>query len=340
MTGLFSFIKPFCHISYSHYLYKFEFYIFYKREGDRHGIENKQTQRSKVDELMQTLQEGVVNAYSSAKYQQLLRAVSKLHHYSINNQILLFAQKEDVSMCMGFNAWKSLGYVPRRGEHGLKVLAPAFYKQEVEQTNEDGTTEKVLIDRERYKIAYTFDVSQVVNIKTGQPYPELTPELSDPVADYFTWFAAVESVSPVPIRFGDTGHSKGYYSDKSKEIVISEKIRGKELQVLKTLTHEVVHARLHSGHCDVDKASKEIQAESIAYILTSALQMGDTSEYSFPYLQSWSSGKDVKELKASLDVIRQESNKMLEEITQKIQLSMHREMELPKIEGQSMRMAL
>ncbi len=289
---------------------------------------------------MQMLQEGVVNAYSSEKYLQLLKAMSKLHHYSPTNTIILFSQNENVSMCMGFSKWKELGYVPRRGEHGLKVLAPVFYKEEIEEVKDDGTVEKVLIDRERFKIAYTFDVSQVVNMKTGEPYPELTPELSDPVADYFNWFAAIESVSPVPIRFGETGTAKGFFSDKNHEIVLSEKIRGKELQVLKTLTHEVAHARLHSGQSGLDKATKEIQAESIAYILTSALQLGDSSSYSIPYLQSWSSGREIKELKANLDLIREESNKMIDEITQKIQMTMHREIEIPKMEGQTMKMAM
>ena len=277
--------------------------------------------------------------YTSENYLSLLKTIAKMPHYSPNNLILINMQMPEASMCMGFHGWKSLGYTVRRGEKAIRILAPAFYKQEVEKVNEDGTVEKMQVERERYKVVSTFDVSQVVSIKTGESYPEITPELTDPVADYYCWYSAIETMSPVPVRWDEIrGGVKGYYSEVGKEIVLSNKIRGKELQTLKTLTHEVAHARLHTGNSDIDRATKEIQAESIGFVVTSALNIGDTSAYSFNYVQSWSSGKDIKELKASLDVIRKEAIIMIDGISQKLNPTL--KVDTPKLHSPAIQMAM
>lgn len=285
-----------------------------------------------------------MDAFQSEKYLQLLQTMRKMHNYSLINKLLLFSQKEDVSMCLGFTKWKDLGYVPRRGEHGLKVIAPIFIKQEKEEMKEDGTIEKITEDKQLYKVAFTFDVSQVVNIKTGEPYPSFVTDLKDPVAEYYSYLTAVEAVSPVPIRYEEIkGGVHGYYATAGHEIVIRNDMP--ELQTLKTLVHEITHARTYNylKNMEVDRSTHEIIAESCAYIICTELNLSPSvGEYSFPYLCSWSNGKDIKELKASLDIIEKESMSMIDDIKQNLQLTLHQNMTIdqPKMDTHKIKMAI
>lgn len=324
-----------------------------KERSDCDGIEQSSNQQqteqrqSKMERVLQQLQDGVMAVYTSDKYIDYLRFMTKFHNYSVNNQILIYTHMPEATLVAGYHKWNDMGRHVKRGEKAVPIISPCVYKKEVDDTNADGSYKydsggnklKKEVEVQGYKACSVFDVSQT----EGDPLPEYISDLKDPVADYFNYLTAIESASPVPIRFGDEmGEGvHGYYSPVKQEIVIRRGMS--EMQTLKTACHEIAHARLNHGSKEdqTDKQTKEIQAESTAFVVCDALGL-DTSDYSFSYIAGFSSGKDVKELKASLDVIRQESSKMIQEITQKLEMSMHRNIQVegPKMEGHRMRMAM
>ena len=284
-------------------------------------IKDKTT--SKMDRVLKQLQEGVQAVFSSESYTNYLRFMGKFHNYSVNNQILIFSQRPDATLIAGFNAWNDKFHRHvKRGEKGISIIAPCKYKKEVDDTYEDGTVKvdatgnalKKTVELKGFKATSVFDISQTY----GEPIPEYISDLKDHVVGYYNYLAAIEQSSPVPVRFDDLGgDAHGYYSPVGQEIVIQRGMS--EMQTLKTLTHEVAHARLNHGSKDdgIDKRTREVQAESMAFVVCDALGL-DTSDYSFAYIAGWSSDKDVKELKASLDAVKQTSEEMIEEITQRL----------------------
>ena len=189
-------------------------------------------------------------------------------------------------------------------------------------------TEEVEVTLPCFKAITVFDIEQT----TGEPIQTLAPEiLTAAVEDFDLFLQAIREISPVPIRFDAIeGSANGYYHNLDKEIVIKKDMS--QSQTLKTAIHETAHARLHdkeimeSQGIEKDRLTKEVEAESVAYCVCSAFEL-DTSEYSFPYIAGWSSGKEMRELKASMDVIRKTAGEMIDELTEKIEMMLEQKQE-------------
>lgn len=272
----------------------------------------------KIDAAIKMLQEGAEKTFESDGFKRFLDIQSRFPNYSLNNQLLILMQKPEAEMCMGYKAWQAVGRQVRKGERGITIIAPMPYKQrkEVETTDAYGnqTTEEREIDRLAFKTTTTFDISQT----EGEPLPSLTQILCDPVEDFADLMEAIHSISPVPIAFEPIkGSANGFYSISEKRIVVKEDLP--ETQTVKTLLHEITHACLHASKDErQDRRLQEVQAESVAYVVCKNLGI-DSDLYSIGYVTTWSSGKDLKELKASLQVIHDQSEKMIAGIQDKLQ---------------------
>lgn len=283
----------------------------------------------KMKEITDRLQAGLDELFNSEKYAEYLRVMSQFHHYSFNNTLLIAMQKPDATLVAGYHAWeKKFNRHVMKGEKGIQIIAPAPFKEKQEQEKidpdtgevvirEDGQpeTEEVTIVIPRFKVSTVFDLSQT----DGDPLPELgAGELTASVENYDLFMNAIRSVAPVPIRF-DEIHSgaKGYYDNANKEIVIQSGMS--EMQTMKTAVHETAHAILHDRDImqeqgiQKDQMTKEVEAESVAFVSLAHFEL-DTSDYSFPYIAGWSSGRDTKELKSSLDTIRKTSSEIIDGI--------------------------
>ena len=276
----------------------------------------------KLKEITDRLEQGITELFDSERYKEYLQVMSKFHNYSFNNTLLIAMQKPDASYIAGFNAWKNnFGRNVMRGEKGIRILAPSPYKIRQEVEKKDPQTGKTVIGADgkpvmetkeiqipAYKVVAVFDVSQT----EGRELPSLsTNELTGDVEQYEDFFAALEKTSPVPMGFEKIeGTAHGYYHLEEKRIAIDEGMS--ELQNLKTAIHEIAHAKLHDidlnapqeGQPDrPDRRTREVQAESIAYTVCQHYGL-DTSDYSFGYVAGWSSGRELAELKSSLETIR------------------------------------
>ena len=276
----------------------------------------------KIKEITDRLEQGITELFDSERYKEYLQVMSKFHNYSFNNTLLIAMQKPDASLIAGFNAWKNnFGRNVMRGEKGIRILAPSPYKIRQEVEKKDPQTGKTVIGTDgkpvmetkeiqipAYKVVAVFDVSQT----EGRELPSLsTNELTGDVEQYGDFFTALEKTSPVPIGFEKIeGTAHGYYHLEEKRIAIDEGMS--ELQNLKTAIHEIAHAKLHDidlnapqeGQPDrPDRRTREVQAESIAYTVCQHYGL-DTSDYSFGYVAGWSSGRELAELKSSLETIR------------------------------------
>lgn len=286
----------------------------------------KKTTTERVKELTKKLEEGLENLFESEKYKNYLRCMSKFHDYSINNIILILMQKPDASLVAGYTSWqKNFHRNVKRGEKGIQILAPAPYKKKCEQEMKDANgkvmfdkngqvlTEEVEVMIPMFKPVTVFDVSQT----EGEPLPELgTDELKGEVKDYEMMINALKNVSPVPIYTEQIeGGAKGYFSPLEGKIGIMEGMS--QVQTVKTMIHEIAHSILHNKEKDAtehkSRETKEVEAESVAYIV--CLHFGiSANDYSFGYIAGWSSGKEAKELKASLETIQSCARELIDEI--------------------------
>lgn len=250
-----------------------------------------------MDSIMQNLETGIAELFTSERYQEYLKTMSKFHNYSFNNTLLIAMQRPDATLVTGYRNWQSMGRQVKKGEKGITIIAPAPIKRKKEQTvldqdqkpviGPDGKpkTEEVEITLPCFKAITVFDIEQT----TGEPIQTLAPEiLTAAVEDFDLFLQAIREISPVPIRFDAIeGSANGYYHNLNKEIVIKKDMS--QSQTLKTAIHETAHARLHdreimeSQGIEKDRLTKEVEAESVAYCVCSAFEL-DTSEYSFPYL--------------------------------------------------------
>ena len=293
-----------------------------------------------MDSIMQNLETGVAELFTSERYQEYLKTMSKFHNYSFNNTLLIAMQRPDATLVTGYRNWQSMGRQVKKGEKGITIIAPAPIKRKKEQTvldqdqkpviGPDGKpkTEEVEITLPCFKAITVFDIEQT----TGEPIQTLAPEiLTAAVEDFDLFLQAIREISPVPIRFDAIeGSANGYYHNLNKEIVIKKDMS--QSQTLKTAIHETAYARLHdreimeSQGIEKDRLTKEVEAESVAYCVCSAFEL-DTSEYSFPYIAGWSSGKELRELKASMDVIRKTAGEIIDELTEKIEMMLEQKQE-------------
>ena len=248
--------------------------------------------------------------------------MSKFHNYSFNNTLLIAMQKPDASLIAGFTAWKNqFQRNVKKGEKGIKIIAPSPFKIKQETEKIDPQTQKPVIGRDgkpvteekeitipAYKVVSVFDVSQT----EGKELPDIAVDaLTGDVEQYSDFFAALEKTSPVPIGFEKIeGGAHGYYHLEDKRIALDEGMS--ELQTLKTAIHEIAHAKLHDIDLNapkdeqqprVDRRTREVEAESVAYTVCQHYGL-DTSDYSFGYVAGWSSGRELAELKSSLETIR------------------------------------
>lgn len=282
-----------------------------------------------LKEITERLEQGVKDIFTSEMYTKYLLTMSKFHNYSFNNTLLIAMQRPDATLVAGYNAWKNkFNRYVKKGEKGIQIIAPAPVKEREEREkidkdtgltvlNENGEPEIEVVERviPRFRVTTVFDYDQT----DGEPLPTLeVNELTARVKDYTLLKEAIEQVSPVPIRFGEIeGSAKGYYSHMDKEICVRADMG--ESQTIKTMIHEVAHAMLHDSDQmkqrgeEKDQLTKETEAESIAFTVCSALGI-DTSDYSFPYVASWASGKELKELKDSMDTIRLTAADFLEKL--------------------------
>ena len=286
-----------------------------------------------MDSIMQSLESGVEELFTSNRYQEFLKTMAKFHNYSFNNTMLIAMQRPDATLVTSYKNWQSMGRQVMKGEKGITIIAPAPYKKmkekEVLDENQrpimgtDGKpkTEQVEVTVPHFKAVTVFDIAQT----SGEPIQTLAPELlTAAVQDFDSFMQAIQKISPVPIRFDEiAGNANGYYHNADKEIVIKKGLS--ESQTLKTAIHETAHAKLHDKEImeslgvEKDRLTKEVEAESVAYCVCSSFGL-DTSDYSFPYIAGWSSSREMKEMKASMDVIRKTAGEMIDQLTEELEI--------------------
>ena len=286
-----------------------------------------------MDSIMQSLKSGVEELFTSNRYQEFLKTMAKFHNYSFNNTMLIAMQRPDATLVTSYKNWQSMGRQVMKGEKGITIIAPAPYKKmkekEVLDENQrpimgtDGKpkTEQVEVTVPHFKAVTVFDIAQT----SGEPIQTLAPELlTAAVQDFDSFMQAIQKISPVPIRFDEIdGSANGYYHNADKEIVIKKGLS--ESQTLKTAIHETAHAKLHDREImeslgvEKDRLTKEVEAESVAYCVCSSFGL-DTSDYSFPYIAGWSSSREMKEMKASMDVIRKTAGEMIDQLTEELEI--------------------
>ena len=292
------------------------------------------TEKQRVQELTDKLEQGLQDLFNSDSYRNYLSTMSKFHNYSFNNTLLIAMQKPDATLVAGYKAWqKNFERHVNKGEKAIRILAPASYKIKEERDKIDPVTQELLLDKDgnpqkeeveitipAFRAVSVFDVAQT----DGKPIPELAAkELLSDVEGYQDMIRAVEAISPVPIELEEiAGDSKGYYDREAKRIAVQENMS--ESQTLKTMIHEVAHSKLHSKEVEQDEQmrkdrnTKEVEAESIAYTVCQHFGV-DTSDYSFGYIAGWSSGRDTKELRASMDTIRRTASELITGIEEQLQ---------------------
>ena len=294
---------------------------------------NSQNSADRMKEITDRLETGIQELFESERYKAYLTSMAKFHSYSFNNTLLIAMQGGQ--LVAGYNKWRDdFHRNVKKGEKAIKILAPAPFKAKKEVprldaqgkpvTGKDGkpVTEVQEIQVPAFKIVSVFDVSQT----EGEPLPSIgTEELTGSVEQYEDFFKVLEQASPVPMAFEDIpGGSHGYYHLMEKRIAIQEGMS--ELQTLKTAIHEIAHAKLHAIDPEApameqtdrpDSRTREVQAESVAYAVCQHYGL-DTSDYSFGYVAGWSSGKELKELKASLETIRATAHELITTIDSRL----------------------
>ena len=291
----------------------------------------------KLKEITDRLEQGIMQLFDSDRYKEYLRVMSKFHNYSFNNTLLIAMQKPDASLVAGFQSWKNnFKRNVVKGEKGIKILAPSPFKIKQEMEKIDPATQKPVIGADgkpvkeekeitipAFKVVSVFDVSQT----EGKELPDIAVDmLTGDVECFNDVFAALEKTSPVPIGFEKIeGNSHGYYHLEEKRIAIDEGMS--ELQTIKTAIHEIAHAKLHDIDPNApkeeqadrpDRRTREVQAESVAYAVCQHYGL-DTSDYSFGYVAGWSSGRELDELKSSLETIRSTAAEIINSIDEHLQ---------------------
>lgn len=299
----------------------------------------------KVKEITEKLEQGIKDLFDSDKFKEYLTTMSKFHNYSFRNTMLILFQKPDASFIAGYGAWqKNFNRQVKKGEKGIKILAPAPYKKMIEETQFDKSgvpmkdqngnviTKEKEITVPAFKVTTVFDLSQTA----GDELPQLAKQLTGNIEEYERFFRALKDISPVPIEFEEIERAaNGYYHLEEKRIAIRNDLS--EIQTIKTAIHEIAHAKLHAlpekDTKDLtedkrpDNRTREVQAESVAYTVCQHFGI-DTSDYSFGYIAGWSSGKETEELKNSLETIRVASTELITDIENRV-AELEKEQEKP-----------
>lgn len=270
--------------------------------------------------LTDQLEQGVSDIFQSGQYAAYLTAMSKFHHYSFGNTMLIFMQCPNATNVAGYHDWRrNFGRQVKRGERGITILAPCPYrrKEEVEEAASDGSpaTSVQWVQRMGFRTVTVFDVSQT----EGKPLPELVKKLTGDVAQYESMVAALRSISPYPISMESfPGSAYGCCNFVERRILVQPDMS--QIQTIKTMIHEVSHAKLHAPPEKTEELPqhkqrfvREMEAESVAYVVCQHFGI-DTADYSFGYVAGWSHGKDLSQLKASLELIRNTAAELIDGI--------------------------
>ena len=293
-------------------------------------------QQQKIKEATEQLEAGIKEFFSSDKFQEYLNVMSRFHSYSYSNSVMIAMQKPDATLLAGFSGWqKNFDRHVKAGERGIRIFAPAPVKTKVEREKKDPDTKLPVLDENgdpvmetveiktpRFKIVTVFDVSQT----DGKPLPSLgVDELTGNVEQFSQFFEALKRTSTVPIGFEELHDgSNGYYSPAEKRIAIRDGMS--EVQTVKTAIHELAHSRLHDfdrtkppaeAEKRKDRNTREVEAESVAYVVCQHFGI-DTSDYSFGYVATWSANRELPELKASLQTIRDAASSLIDEIQENL----------------------
>lgn len=270
--------------------------------------------------LTDQLEQGVSDIFQSGQYAAYLTAMSKFHHYSFGNTMLIFMQCPNATNVAGYHDWRrNFGRQVKRGERGITILAPCPYrrKEEVEEAASDGSpaTSVQWVQRMGFRTVTVFDVSQT----EGKPLPELVKKLTGDVAQYESMVAALRSISPYPISMESfPGGAYGCCNFVERRILVQPDMS--QIQTIKTMIHEVSHAKLHAPPEKTEELPqhkqrfvREMEAESVAYVVCQHFGI-DTSDYSFGYVAGWSHGKELSQLRESLDLIRNTAAELIDGI--------------------------
>ena len=289
----------------------------------------KQSSRDRLKEITASIEDGIKELFQSESYAQYLQTMSRFHHYSVNNQVLIHMQKPDATLVAGFNKWKNqFGRNVIKGEHGIKIIAPTPFKKKIEQEKLDPDTQLPMLDADgkiiteektiqipMYKPVTVFDVSQT----EGRPLPQLAHDLSGNVANYDVFMEALRRSSPVPISVEVMGGGMdGYFDLEHQGIAIRKGMS--EVQTVSAVIHEMAHALLHNRTKDTEektpelsRSTEEVQAESISYAVCAYYGIA-TGDNSFGYIASWSKDKTLPELRESLEVISKTADGLINDI--------------------------
>lgn len=288
------------------------------------------SQSQQIKEITDKLEQGVKDLFESDNYKNYLKTMSRFTSYSLNNTLLIAMQKPDATLVASYGTWKHFNRQVLKNSKSIKIIAPCPYKKKVETEITDTDGKKVLgkdgkpITKESEKVLMGFKVANVFDYAQtgGEPLPELAHKLDGSVDGYSDFMLALEQFAPVPIEFkAIDGSANGYYHLIDKNIVVDADMS--QMMHCKTAIHEITHALLHDKDNGLekdalpDKQTKEVQAESVAYTVCQYYNL-DTSDYSFGYVAGWSSNKDLKELKSSLETIRQTAQTIISGIDQKL----------------------
>lgn len=299
----------------------------------------KENKEDKTKELIDKLEKGIKETLNSEHYREFLKFHSQFHTYSINNSLLIFLQKPDASMVAGYKAWEKFERHVMKGEKGISILAPNPYKFKKEMDVLDPKTQKPVIDSAtgktktalvevqgmKFRKVSVFDVKQT----DGKELPSICKELQGNSIESEKIIKAIKQISDYPIKEEViTSGAKGYFNRLEGVIAYN---KGMSMdQTAKTLVHETAHSKIHNTEAAslMDRATKEVQAESIAFIVSHHFGL-DTKQYSFDYLANWSSGKELKELKESLNIIQKTANNIIE----KMETVLSKELQLQRSVG-------
>ena len=292
------------------------------------GKDYYEMKREELREITDKLEQGVADIFASDRYKEMLDMIARFPEYSANNSLLILLQRPDARLCQSYTGWKSMDRYVKKGEKGIKILAPTPYMvlrdepkldaagKQIYDKDGEAVMETKEIKVIGYKVVNTFDISQT----EGKELPTIgVNELTGDVNNYGMMFQALVDTCPVPIAFEKIGGgAKGYYHLVEERIAIQEGMS--EVQTVKTAIHEMAHQKLHA-HQEKDQKqtrnSKEVEAESVAYTVCQHYGI-DTSDYSFSYVVGWSEGKETPELKASLETIRKTAAEMIHAIDEKM----------------------
>ena len=298
---------------------------------------DKPTNRERLQQITAGIEQGIKELFESEKYIRYLSVMSRFHRYSVNNTMLIYMQKPDATLVAGYNKWKNqFERHVKKGEHGITIIAPTPFKKKIEEQKLDPDTKAPMLDQDgkvimeekeieipMFRPVKVFDISQT----DGKPLPELAASLSGNVQNYEVFMEALRRSAPVPIEFEPMdANMDGYFSSDQQRIAIREGMS--EVQTVSAAVHEIAHSKLHNyakaqeeaaraGDKEPpkkkDRNTEEVEAESISYAVCQYYGI-QTGENSFGYIANWSQGKELPELRASLETINKAAGELIADI--------------------------